>query len=136
MWLVLLLNRLHWFTFPLCLHISTATSKGWGLWKTKGWKNTKVPKQGFVYHIYFYVVCDGLVAWELQWRVIFANMQAKHIWFSATKEVANQGTPKGGVGGSGAGSDSLAVFWVISQWEETKHQCFSQMKWATTYWQF
>ena len=35
-------------------------------------------------------------------------MQAKHIWFSATKEVANQGTPKGGVRGSGPGIDSLA----------------------------
>ena len=35
-------------------------------------------------------------------------MQAKHIWVSATKAVANPGTPKGGVGGSGAGSDSLA----------------------------
>lgn len=35
-------------------------------------------------------------------------MQAKHIWFNVTKEVANQRTPKGGVRGSGAGSDSLA----------------------------
>lgn len=40
-------------------------------------------------------------------------MQAKHNWFNATKEVTNQGTPKGGVRGSGAGNDSLAG--VLSQ---------------------
>lgn len=60
-------------------------------------------------------------------------MQAKHNWFNATKEVANQGTPKGGVRGSGAGSDSLAVVLSHFSREDTKHQCFSQMKWVTTY---
>lgn len=47
-------------------------------------------------------------------------MQAKHTCFNATKEVANHGTPKGRVRGSGAGSDSLAG--VLSHFSMGGHE--------------